>query len=151
MIDGYNVIKRHPAWKRLTPFEGRRRLIQHVQTLHWPLHVTRAVAVFDAPSGSSQPITASLRICFAPSADAWIQDTIRACRTPERLLIVSDDREILDTAKSHGARCCPSTWLIERRSTSAPEPRRDTPSTKNLPASEARRITEELEQRWLGS
>ena len=149
MIDGYNVIKRHPAWKRLPPLEGRQRLIQHVQSIQWPVPVAQTVAVFDAPSESSQTIHAALRLCFAPSADAWIQATVRASHAPSRLLIISDDREILDTAKSHGARCCPATWLIERRAGSPPRARRDTPSAKDLPAGEARRITEELERRWL--
>lgn len=113
LIDGYNVIKRHPAWKRAGAAEGRARLIRHLGILRWPVPVTRTVIVFDGPSESLQRITATLQVRFAaPSADAWIQDTIRASRSPSRLLLVSDDRDILTTAKSHGTLCYPTTWLV---------------------------------------
>ena len=153
LVDGYNVIKRHPAWTRLPPAEGRQRLKEHLLAVRWPIPVVDMVAVFDAPSTSMQRVASTLRICFAaPSADRWLQDAVRTNRTPERLLVISDDREILTTAKQHGARCHSTIWLLDRRRTTpAPRPHggRISPA-KNLSAGEARNITEELERRWLG-
>ena len=151
MIDGYNVVKRHPAWKRLPPAEGRERLKQHLQSIRWPVAVSQTVVVFDGPSDDAQRVTPSLQIRFAsPSADAWIQHAIRAHASPSRLVIISDDRDILDTAKSHGTLHYSSTWLIQPRAGAGTPARRTAPSDKpDLPAAAARQITDELAKRWL--
>ena len=153
LIDGYNVIKRHPAWARLHPAEGRQRLTQHLLGARWPVPIVDIVAVFDAPATGVQHVSPLLQIRFAaPSADQWLQETVRASHTPDRLLIVTDDREILSTAKQHGTRCHSTAWLLERRRTTPiprPQGRRTSPA-KELPAAQARRITEEFERRWLG-
>ncbi len=149
LIDGYNVIKRHPNWRHLPLQEARRRLLGHLASVRWPVPSPMIVAVFDTQGDDAghapQP---NLRVQFAsPSADAYIQDAIRRSPAPQHLLLISDDGEILRTAKSHGARRYPVSWLF-----AAPKPPAGSSSAEAkgaLPASEARRITEELAKRWL--
>lgn len=149
LIDGYNVIKQHRSWQHLPLEQARRCLIQWVEQRRWPVPISRAVVVFDGPAESPSITRASLHVRFAsPSADADIQRTIRASDSPARLLIISDDREIIDTAKSHGALRYPCRWLA-----SAPRTRRQAdppaPEKPSLPAATARQITDELATRWL--
>jgi predicted RNA-binding protein with PIN domain len=153
-IDGYNVAKRPAAWRDLPLLELRERLLQLVQRIRWPVPVHRIVIVFDGgePGLPSRAVHGHIDVRFAaPSADAYIQEAIRASRTPQRLLIVSDDQEILRTARSHGAQRHSAKWLLDRAD-AAPKPSgrpHETPDKPSLPARTARRITEELEQRWL--
>ncbi len=152
LIDGYNVIKRHEPWRRLTPQDGRTRLLALVSGIRWSIPVLRTVVVFDGLKGTGAAVhsTGAVEVRFAsPSADAWVQHTIRTSTHPDRLIIITDDGDILRTAKSHGARCHSSLWLLAL----GLKPRERTEPTEAhsvLPAAEARRITEELAKRWLG-
>ena len=151
-IDGYNVIMRHVPWRRLPLREGRRHLEELAARLRWPVPAARVVVVFDgreAGPGLVAPRAGVVQVCFAsPSADAYIQQAIRTSPHPERLLVISDDREILRTAKHHGVRCQAGRWLLERGLPSrSAAPSGDRPA---LPAAAARRITDELSRRWLG-
>ncbi len=131
--------------------QARRQLVLRLTAFRWPVPVTSVVVVFDArgmePSGTADGL---IRIRFAaPSADAYIQDAIRTSRAPSRLLVVSDDREILQTAQSHGAKRHPSRWLLLPPTSSSPRGREAADSRRTLPAANARRITEELARKWL--
>jgi predicted RNA-binding protein with PIN domain len=154
LVDGYNVIKRHAAWRALPLEAGRTRLAALAGRVRWPFPAARVILVFDsrAADPDAGPRRAGhIQITFAsPSADAHIQDAIRSARDPSRLLIVTDDGDILRTAKSHGAATRSCDWLVDRAapgsSQAGDEPASGRPT---LPASEARRITEELARRWL--
>ena len=153
LVDGYNAIKRRPAWRRLTPTDGREHLLRLLETIRWPVPVRRTVVVFDGPSDeAARRVSSQLEVRFARSADACIQQVIRSSASPSRLVIVSNDREILATAKSHGAYRYSIDWLFDRSSLAAmrPQTRHATPEPSALPAADARRITEELAKRWLG-
>lgn len=149
ILDGYNIIKRHPQWARLPLERGRQQLAGFLAGYRWPLPVSRVVVVFDsqAPQGGDYLVGAVTVRFASPSADAAIQELLRADPQPRRLLIISDDREILDTARAHGARCQSSAWLWQARpgaaAAAAPEDKAD------LPAAHARAITEEMARRWL--
>ena len=151
MIDGYNVIKRRESWRGLTLQEARTRLVALVSRAGWPVPVARIVLVFDGRGTDPGPAhgTGGVQIRFAsPSADADIQHAIRTSAHPDRLLVITDDGEILRTARSHGARCHSGRWLLAR---GLALPRRTEPAEEraDLPAAAARRITEELARRWL--
>lgn len=148
LVDGYNVIKRHPAWARL-PLEAARRLLQDaVGGSPWPYPIRRIVFVFDGPETVERVASTRIVIRFAsPSADADIQAAIREAAHPERLIIISDDRDILHTAKSHGAVHHPTQWLLTRAAPT--KPTESSAGKGTLPAATARQITEELAARWL--
>lgn len=151
LVDGYNIIKRHGAWARIPLGEARLRLVELLNRTRWPHVPSRIVLVFDGQSsGALLPKPShNLHVHFAaPSADAYIQQAIRTSATPMRLLVISDDGEILRTAKSHGVQRASSDWLFAH-SRPAPQRTDDPPDKTALPASTARRITEELAQRWL--
>lgn len=113
--------------------------------------VRHIVVVFDGPSGDGdRRLSGAIEVRFAPSADAWIQQAIRTSRSPSRLLILSNDREILATAKSHGARTDSIEQLFARSTAAVPD-RRGAPEKSSLPAADARRITDELAKRWIRS
>ena len=155
LVDGYNVIKRHAAWHALPLEDGRSRLAALAGRVRWPFPASRVILVFDsrsadAAAGSRRAGPVHLQFA-SPSADAYIQDAIRSARDPSRLLIITDDGDILRTAKSHGAAARSGAWLLGRA-----EPRPGTgkggeaaSGRSTLSASEARRITEELARRWL--
>ena len=154
LIDGYNLIKRHAPWRALPLEAGRHRLADLAGRARWPFPVSRIVLVFDSarPDEAAGPRRVGpVHVEFArPSADAYIQDAIRSARDPSRLLIVTDDGDILRTARSHGAPSHSGAWLFGRAGTrSGGEHGEGASGRSMLPASEARRITEELARRWL--
>ena len=157
LIDGYNVIRRHAAWDRLPLREARRRLLELLARTRWPVPTSSVVVVFDGPGSdmsSLQDTTPPLRVQFAaPSADACIQEAIRLSASPHRLLVLSDDGEILRTAKSHGAQRRSAQWLFQRSSQrtegATARTRDEEPDKASLPPGAAKRITEELATRWL--
>ena len=155
LIDGYNVIKRHEPWRRLTLQDGRTRLLALVSGIRWPVPVRSTIVVFDGRGADAAAVhrTGAVEVRFAsPSADACLQHAIRTSTHPDRLIVITDDGDILRTAKNHGARCHSSLWLLalglKQRERAEPVGRPDDRSA--LPAAEARRITEELAKRWLG-
>ncbi len=154
LIDGYNAIKRHRAWEPLPIQETRSRLIQLVDHTRWPIPIASIRIIFDGPVSEDSPqnISQLLRVQFAsPSADTVITQSIRTSQFPSRILLISDDGELLRIAKSHGAKHQPTNWLFQQRVPSA-RPLSKTGHAEKIspPARTARQITEELAKRWLG-
>ena len=167
-IDGYNVIMRHATWSHLPLADARTRLVELAGRGRWPVPVGRIVIVFDAASAAPAPHEAGptspvrpaigshragrgrVEVRFvSPSADADIQREIRTSRYPERLVVISDDRDILHTAKRHGARRESARSLLERPRPTRQHDAVSTPEKLILPAAAARAITDELAKRWL--
>ncbi len=159
LIDGYNVILRHTPWATLPLREARQRLIAQLHHTRWPLAPERIVVVFDTRESdhATRPTGERVQICFAsPSADAYIQEAIRTSASPERLIIISDDGEILRTAKSHGSLRHPVSWLMQQGLPAMQQNRKSSSRSEELPdkpgqfSAQAKRITDELSKRWLG-
>lgn len=174
LLDGYNLIMRHPRLQKLELPVARQSLLETVKNVRWPFPVIQLVLVFDGPENSIC-LSGDVVMRFShPSADSFILHSIRSAKHPGRLAVISDDRELVDTAKSHGVFRYSSEWLfqcssvplknlnhprasyikqkragrkikIHRQGQAAEMP------DKSLRASTARKITEELENRWLGS
>ena len=152
LIDGYNVIKRHEAWGRLPLREARQQLIELLSRTRWPIPASRVLVIFDSknPDGIAGEPRGKIGVRYtAPSADAYIQGAIRTHRMPKRLCVISDDMEIVRTARSHGASSYSVDWLLGR-SLPRPAPRKREPERTHLSPGIARTITEELAKRWLG-
>ncbi len=163
LIDGYNVIKRHPDLARRSLEDARKHLVTRLNHTRWPTTPTRVIVVFDAPQSSDalRPHLigqGKVQSCFAaPSADAYIQQTIRASTSAAQLCVITDDGAIVSTAKSHGVQRHTTQWLLERSGLAITPRRSQHPSDEKtsadatLSAQTARRITEELAARWLRS
>ncbi len=164
LIDGYNVIKRHPAWRRLPLLQARQQFTNTLRWTRWPVPVSRIDLIFDsrqwsptppwrggpmAGSTDASPPVAGIRVIFAaPAADAVMQQTIRESADPGHLIVISDDREILDTAKAHGALRYSTTWLLEHSQPQRPPPPLRGTERAPLPSKETRQINAELRRHW---
>jgi predicted RNA-binding protein with PIN domain len=173
LIDGYNVIMRQTAWTRLSMADARRRLVSLVARARWPMPIQRVLVIFDAQEDATSaggrvtraappPFTRhpgapdGIAVRFAtPSADEEILHRIRTSAVPDRLLVISDDGQLIRTAKSYGVRRCSVAWLLARSQPARPPPAAQAPwpqpddGRAALPAATARQITEELSARWL--
>ena len=159
LLGGYNIIHRHRPWQRLPLEEARRQLLQAAQAVRWPFAAApRLVVVFDGPGSDRLHPSARLQVLFDPSADAAIQALIRRAAHPEQLVLISDDGELVRTAKAHRALQHSAAWFLERAGClAAPAPRSTRRAARPDPSSgdpgpsaaDARRITEELAARWL--
>jgi predicted RNA-binding protein with PIN domain len=152
LLDGYNILLRHAAWAKLPLAEGRQRLVDWLAQCRWPVPVVRVRVIFDTrePHADSEQAIGAIRVQYAsPSADAAIQAAIRASAHPQRLIIVTDDQEILATARAHGARCLPPAALRAAQIAARPSRQGSEEPKAGLSAARARAITEELARRWL--
>jgi predicted RNA-binding protein with PIN domain len=68
----------------------------------------RVWIVFDGPRPSPPPDDAAARervqVVFAASADDWIVKRVRSSEAPERLAVVTGDRQVAGRARHRGAR-----------------------------------------------
>lgn len=65
--------------------------------------------VFDAAGPASErcvpgPDLSRVRVVFAPSADDWLVREVRRAEAPERLAVVSGDRQVLGRVRHAGGR-----------------------------------------------
>lgn len=152
-IDGYNLAHRRPEWRRLRPEQARDQVRGLLAQTRWPFPSPRVVVVFDSASPEAGGGGGgAVRVRFAKSADAEIQQAIRDCAAPSRMAVVTDDAEILRTAKSHGVKMLSCEWVFQHSGNRPSTPRsstHDDSGKTSLPAAQARSITEELERRWL--
>lgn len=152
-IDGYNVIYQHREWAVLTAEEARRRLISFVRDKTWPFAVARCYVVFDAKESSRLVPAEELIVQFAaPSADSYIRDLARASAEPGRLAVISDDKEIIHTAKVCHAKHFTARWFLEESFKKAGPPKgkaSEEPGKSGLSALESLQITEEMAEYWL--
>jgi predicted RNA-binding protein with PIN domain len=115
LIDAYNVMFAHPQLGPLLrrDLERAREEFLALVAMRIPADGTLGVVVFDA-TRDPRPVTEvgrtgggkqrGLQVVFArDSADAWIQKRIRDHEDASCLTIVTSDREILATARAHGA------------------------------------------------
>ena len=158
LIDGYNVIKRTRVFDRLSLEASRKQLIALLTRVRWPTGVNQVIVVFDAPETSRLSPGAHLHVQYAhPSADAFIRERIQTAAGRSRFIVVSDDKEILHTAKIHGSLCFSTAWLMQHMGAgkaARPGGGRsgadvDKPEDRPLSAPREREITEELRKRWV--
>lgn len=151
LVDGYNVIKRHPAWRRMPLLQARQQLTNTLRLTRWPVPISRIDLLFDsARQPTDMPYQVDgIRVIFAtPTADAVIQDAIRQNSNPGHLVVISDDREILDTAKAHGALRYSTRWLLERSHPHPPNSPLPGTERTSLTSKETRQINAELRRHW---
>ncbi len=162
VVDGYNLIMCHRIWHTLELTLARQRLTGSVLTARWPFPVNRWLLVFDGPQNTSNVLLSGrVVVHFShPSADAYILKLIRSTSEPKCLVVISDDRELIQAAKSHGVTPRSSDWFFKRsgsqntdglrRSSHYSNLHSEPSEKKYLSASVARQITEELAAFWSG-
>ena len=153
-IDGYNVIKRQALFEGLPLEAARKRLENFLARVRWPFPISAVHVVYDAPEASVVRPSSRLTLRFAPSADLFIQEAARSTARSERMVVITDDREIQHTVRVNRGKVFPTSWLMERALPSTRSARvgyvRSEDAEKGLPPAEARSITEELRRKWLG-
>lgn len=154
LIDGYNVTKQHPRWRALSPSRARQQLTAAIQHAKWPVPVARVELVFD---GDSTVTPAGRRagpvgeVFGVPSADAMIASRVRNCLSPDRVIVVTNDREIVRSARAAGARVESAAWLLARfgaGAVSGSRPAVRTDQSTPLTPRQQQQINDELARRW---
>jgi len=113
LIDAYNVMFAHPTIGPLirSNHESARDEFVAFVAANRPAGATRIYVVFDAHRSPSlatevgRPARAydrGLHVVFATeTADVWIQNRIRRAADPQKITVITSDREILATVTAH--------------------------------------------------
>ncbi|MEO1058673.1 MAG: NYN domain-containing protein [Actinomycetota bacterium] len=105
VVDGYNVAKR--GWPGVALDEQRGALLARVENLVSARGVD-LVVVFDGADvvGAHAPARRQVRVVFSPAgvtADDIIRDIVDATDDARHVVVVTDDREIIDDVRRAGA------------------------------------------------
>lgn len=115
LIDAYNLIYAEP---RLNPLmrrdvERAREEFLALVAQRIPADGSQTFVVFDAmrdprpatgPGRTNQEYRRGIHVIYArETADTWIRERIQHAAEPGQITVVTSDREILDTARAHGA------------------------------------------------
>lgn len=117
VVDGYNVTKLE--WGTLTLEAQRNRLVRGLAGLAAQTGA-EVTCVFDGADLDAVPplgVPRGLRVLFSPggrSADELIRQLVAAEPTGRLVLVVSNDREVIDGVRRSGARPIPSGALVRR-------------------------------------
>lgn len=151
IIDGYNLIKQTSLLSSKTLEEGREGLIQLIRKNNLTGSPRNEVTiVFDGRKDVVSPRTEKIfKIIFAcESADDKIKKMISSSENPNRIILVTNDKELIFFARSYRAGTCGiSEFLnkISRRENKTNESKEDF----RLNFAAAAEITEELGKIWL--
>jgi len=154
IIDGYNVIKRNPELfsKENESLEAAREgLIKLMRVYKGIKPNYDIIIVFDGARGDGgQPIVdrSMIKVVFANgSADDYIKEMVNDSKTPADYIVVSDDNDIINCARSNRAGFLSTTQLFEKI---GPQKAKETGYEKPIPHSpKARSITQELMDLWV--
>ena len=155
LLDGYNIIKQHPQWSKQPLETARRQLVSTAGSMKWPFPLDSIKVVFDGKNNepSQYKTVSKVVVCYVPDADTEIQKDIRALYNHCRLALVSNDRELQHTAKSHKVSVYTVSWFLKQASSDSRvksrQLRPDPEGAEKTSAVAARRITEELSKYWL--
>ncbi len=114
LVDGYNVAKL--GWPGRSLEEQREALIARTENLA-RRHGADVSIVFDGDSvvGAHAGVRRTVRVVFSPSgvtADDVIRDEVERLPTERRVVVVTNDREIVDDVRRWGANVVPSNAFI---------------------------------------
>ena len=114
LIDGFNVLHagvlrgrdRHEWWTQ----PRRDALLRVVASFDEP--AAEVLVVFDGREPPGEENAAN--VVFAPSADDWLLDRVRAAAEPARLVVVTGDRQLADRVRHRGARVVSPRQFLAR-------------------------------------
>ena len=156
IIDGYNVIKQVTFLTGKKLQAGREGLVQFIERYR-PQGSDRneVTLVFDGKADVSGPdsSTKSVRVLFScgQNADTRIKYIVEHARNPKRIVVVSDDKEIIFYCRSLGARVKSVKEFLFASALARPiKEQEDDGSDKPEPQTQAaNEITEHLRKIWL--
>jgi predicted RNA-binding protein with PIN domain len=121
LVDGYNVL--HAGVLRGRDRRGwwtasvQSRLVAIADTFEDP--AAQIIVVFDAAKPETpravEPLPPSrVQLVYTPSADDWLVRQVRRSQTPERIAVVTADRQVQGRARHSGARVVSPLAFLER-------------------------------------
>lgn len=129
LIDGYNVL--HAGVLRGRDRRGwwtasvQSQLVAIADTFEDP--AAQIIVVFDAakpeaPRAAEPPPPSRVRLVYAPSADDWLVRHVRTSQEPERIAVVTADRQVQGRARHGGASVVSPLSFLARCNRSAGAP-----------------------------
>jgi predicted RNA-binding protein with PIN domain len=126
LIDGYNVL--HAGVLRGRDRRGwwtasvQSQLVAIADTFEDP--AAQIIVVFDAakpeaPRAAEPPPPSRVRLVYAPSADDWLVRHVRTSQEPERIAVVTADRQVQGRARHGGASVVSPLTFLARCNRSA--------------------------------
>jgi len=145
IIDGYNLIKRNHKFDGDTLPKSRRKVLLFIRR-YADLRKERFIVVFDGKEGVAYSHTENegIKVKFsqAETADDYIKKIVSRHRHSNQLVVVSDDKDIVEFARRKRARIFSTRkFILEMEKKDRAE--------KELPEinlKEANQITEELQR-----
>ena len=151
LIDGYNVTHAPSGHFDQHLEVARNQLLRLAEGWRYQVALSEIYVVFDGPGHvdtRGKSMGRLREIYAAGSADAFIRRHIQQAEAPERLVIVSNDREIQHTAKVHGARRVSVAEFLRQSGTPQRYNRTAAEAARGLDARTAEAITRELFLTW---
>jgi len=129
LVDGYNVL--HAGVLRGRDRRGwwtasvQSRLVAIADTFEDP--AAQIIVVFDAakpeaPRAAEPPPPSRVRLVYAPSADDWLVRHVRTSQAPERIAVVTADRQVQGRARHGGASVISPLAFLARCNRGAGDP-----------------------------
>ena len=116
LVDGFNVLhaglpngEDRGEWWRA---EAREQLVE--RAAGFDEAGAEVWVVFDGRRPAPEAEGARPRVHFAPSADTWLLERVRAAEDPDQVVVVTRDRRLADRAKRRGARVVGPTEFLSR-------------------------------------
>ena len=158
LIDGYNVINRVPELKPSLDAgleNARSRLALQISTWSQTHPGVECVIVFDGDkkfAGGRDQRLAGIRCIFSPAPHGGDDEIIRFVRgykgRASDITVVSDDNNVGNNCRAHGASVQPSSYIMARRSRSTGGRRKPTAEGKGIGAKAAAEIDRELRKKF---
>lgn len=154
MIDGYNLIKRNPAFATKSLEDGRQAFVSHIER-HRPQGSLRnqVTVVFDGKPGMyGFPVANEIRVVFTEyeSADDLIKRSVESAKNKKDIVVVTDDRALLLYVRGCGAAVMSGADFLKRgRIKSAPQSKTSLERPKVISSTFEHVINKEFEKIWL--
>jgi predicted RNA-binding protein with PIN domain len=152
IIDGYNLIKSTPDFsKKFINLTAQREHLIKILASNPKLRQRQVLLVFDGSGEKTETMKSAqgaMNIIYTKqhrTADDLIQQIIRRVKHPEKIKVVSSDREIQHTAKSHGAKVIESATFWKNYFTKSSSKEKKRNSVKNID----RELSDKEVRKWL--
>ena len=156
MIDGYNLIKRTPAWASIKLEDGRQALVTFIEHQR-PQGSARnqVTVVFDGKPGMyGFPVVGEVSVVFTEyeTADDLIKYKVEEAHNKKEIVVVTDDKQLMLYVRALGAgvmtvrdfidKADSSARVIKDHGKSAQKPKVITPSFEHT-------VNQEFEKIWI--
>ena len=144
IIDGYNLIKRNSKFDSHTLLKSRRELLFFIRR-YADLRREKFIVVFDGKAGvvsfPAESEGISVRFAQTETADDYIKKMVSHHRHSNQLIVVSDDRDIVEFARREKAKTLSTKKFILKM-----EEERGKKERPKVSLAKASRITDELQR-----